>query len=110
MPFIHADHEYPTDQEGYLKNLSDWSPELAEAMAQADGVTLSEGHWEVLYFLREYYQQYKVAPPIRVLAKAIGRRIAKQKGNSKYLYGLFPYGPAKQASRYAGLPKPTNCI
>jgi len=47
---------------------------------------------------------------VRVLTKAVGKKMGKDKGNSKYLYGLFPYGPAKQACRYAGLPKPTGCV
>jgi tRNA 2-thiouridine synthesizing protein E len=44
------------------------------------------------------------------LTKAVGKKMGKEKGNSKYLYGLFPYGPGKQACRYAGLPKPTGCV
>ncbi len=101
---------YETDEEGYLANLSDWSQDLAEAMAKEDGCDLSENHWEVVNFLREYYEEYQIAPAVRVLTKAIGKRLGKEKGNSKYLYELFPYGPAKQACKYAGLPKPTGCV
>lgn len=101
---------YETDEEGYLANLSDWSHELAEAMARTDGCDLTENHWEVVNFLREYYEEYQIAPAVRVLTKAIGKRLGKDKGNSKYLYELFPYGPAKQACKYAGLPKPTGCV
>ena len=101
---------YETDEEGYLANLSDWSHELAEAMASMDGCDLTENHWEVVNFLREYYEEYQIAPAVRVLTKAIGKRLGKDKGNSKYLYELFPYGPAKQACKYAGLPKPTGCV
>ncbi|MGR3985144.1 MAG: TusE/DsrC/DsvC family sulfur relay protein [Gammaproteobacteria bacterium] len=101
---------YETDEEGYLANLSDWSAELAEAMAGADGCEMSAAHWDVVNFLREYYEEYQTAPAVRVLTKAIGRRMGKDKGNSKYLYELFPYGPAKQACKYAGLPKPTGCV
>ncbi len=101
---------YETDEEGYLANLSDWSQELAEAMASLDGCDLTENHWEVVNFLREYYEEYQIAPAVRVLTKAIGKRLGKDKGNSKYLYELFPYGPAKQACKYAGLPKPTGCV
>ncbi len=101
---------YDTDEEGYLANLSDWTPELCGAMAQADGADLSDHHWEVINFLREYYEEYQIAPAVRVLTKAIGKKLGKDKGNSKYLYELFPYGPAKQACKYAGLPKPTGCV
>ncbi len=99
-----------TDEEGYLANLNDWTPESAEAMAKEDGVELTDNHWEVINFLREYYDEYQIAPAVRVLTKAIGKKLGKEKGNSKYLYELFPYGPAKQACKYAGLPKPTGCV
>ncbi|MBK1735477.1 sulfurtransferase TusE [Halorhodospira abdelmalekii] len=100
----------PTDEEGYIQDLSQWSPELAEVMAQEDSQELTEQHWEVINFLREYYDEYQIAPAVRVLTKQIGKRLGPEKGNSKYLYELFPYGPAKQACRYAGLPKPTGCV
>lgn len=99
-----------TDEEGYLASLADWSPQVAETMAAADGCDLSDNHWEVLNFLRSYYEEYQIAPAVRVLTKAIGKKLGKDKGNSKYLYELFPYGPAKQACKYAGLPKPTGCV
>lgn len=101
---------YPTDEEGYLARLDDWRVEIAEAMARADGCALTGAHWEVINFLREYYAQYQIAPAVRILTKAIGKRLGKEKGNTKYLYELFPYGPAKQACKYAGLPKPTGCV
>ncbi len=100
----------PTDEEGYIEDLNLWSPEVAEIMAQEDGQELTEQHWEVINFLREYYDEYQIAPAVRVLTKQIGKRLGPEKGNSKYLYELFPYGPAKQACRYAGLPKPTGCV
>lgn len=99
-----------TDAEGYLANLSDWSVELAEAMAAKDGCVMTPNHWQVVNFLREYYAEYQIAPAVRVLTKVIGKRLGKDKGNSKYLYELFPHGPAKQACKYAGLPKPTGCV
>jgi len=99
-----------TDEEGYLANLSDWSVEVADRMANSDGCELSDNHWEVINFLRSYYEEYQIAPAVRVLTKAIGKKLGKDKGNSRYLYELFPYGPAKQACKYAGLPKPTGCV
>ena len=98
------------DEEGYIGNLNEWEPAVAEVMAKDDDCDLTEPHWEVIKFLREYYEEYQIAPAVRVLTKAIGKRLGKDKGNSKYLYALFPYGPAKQACRYAGLPKPTGCV
>lgn len=98
------------DEEGYLVNRDDWNEEVASAMAKADDCDLGDNHWEVINFLREYYDEYQIAPAVRVLTKAIGKKLGPDKGNSKYLYELFPYGPAKQACKYAGLPKPTGCV
>ena len=101
---------FETDEEGYLANLNDWNKDLAEAMATEDKINLSEDHWEIINFLREYYEEYQIAPAVRVLTKAVGKKLGKEKGNSKYLYELFPYGPGKQACKFAGLPKPTGCV
>jgi len=98
------------DEEGYLVDISIWSKELADLIAQDENIEMSEDHWEVVNFLREYYEEYQIAPAIRVLTKAIKKSLGDEKGNSKYLYELFPYGPAKQACKIAGLPKPTGCI
>ena len=99
-----------TDEEGFILRLDDWSEEAAESMAAEDNLTLTPEHWEVINFLRDYYTEFQIAPPVRKLTKAVGKKLGEEKGNSKYLYELFPYGPAKQACRYAGLPKPTGCV
>ncbi|HSH08188.1 MAG TPA: TusE/DsrC/DsvC family sulfur relay protein [Burkholderiales bacterium] len=99
-----------TDEEGYLADRGDWSEDVAKEMARIDNCDLTDAHWEVINFLREYYDEYQIAPAVRVLTKAIGKKLGPDKGNSKYLYELYPYGPAKQACKYAGLPKPTGCV
>lgn len=98
------------DEDGYLANRSDWTPSVAETMASLDEVTLTASHWEVIHLLQEYYDNYEIAPAIRILTKAVGKKLGKDKANSRYLYELYPQGPAKQACRYAGLPKPTGCV
>lgn len=98
------------DDDGYIINLGDWTPELAQFLADQDSIKLVEAHWEVINFLREYYQKYQIAPMIKILVKEIGKVMGPEKGNTKYLYELYPGGPAKQACRYAGLPKPTGCV
>ncbi len=99
-----------TDEEGYLVNLSDWTEDIAGEIAKGENVEMTPNHWEVVNFLRQYYDEYQIAPAVRVLTKAIGKQLGEEKGNSKYLYELFPYGPAKQACKIAGLPKPTGCV
>jgi dissimilatory sulfite reductase related protein len=101
---------YETDEEGYLVNLAEWTPEAGAYMAKTENVEMTDSHWEVVNFLRDYYNEYQIAPAVRVLTKAIGKQLGPDKGNSKYLYELFPYGPAKQACKIAGLPKPTGCV
>jgi len=98
-----------TDTEGYLLNLADWSPEVAGRLAEEENIALTDAHWEVINFLRDYYAEYQIAPAVRVMTKAIGKQLGEEKGNSKYLFELFPYGPAKQGCKLAGLPKPTGC-
>ncbi len=98
------------DEEGYLSNINEWTPELAELLAKDEKIDLTPEHWEVIDFLREYYEEYQIAPAIRVLVKAMKKKYGKEKGSNKYLYELFPYGPAKQACKVGGLPKPTGCI
>jgi tRNA 2-thiouridine synthesizing protein E len=98
------------DEEGYLVNLGDWTEDVANFIAKGEGLDMSENHWEVVNFLRKYYEEYQIAPAVRVLTKAIGKTLGPDKGNSQYLYELFPYGPAKQACKIAGLPKPTGCV
>ncbi|PKG73201.1 sulfurtransferase TusE [Shewanella sp. Choline-02u-19] len=99
-----------TDHQGYLKVVNDWSPELALIIAQDEQIVLTDAHWEVINFVRHFYLEFKTSPAIRVLVKAIGQKLGADKGNSKYLYTLFPIGPAKQATKIAGLPKPAKCI
>ena len=99
-----------TDEEGYLLNRDEWTDDVAKALVVGEGLDMTENHWEVVNFLRECYEEYQIAPAVRVLTKAIGKKLGKDKGNSKYLYELFPYGPAKQACKIAGLPKPTGCV
>ncbi|MBS4096167.1 MAG: TusE/DsrC/DsvC family sulfur relay protein [Sulfuricella sp.] len=99
-----------TDSEGYLRDLSLWSEDLAKNIATKEKLELTNNHWEVIHYLRQGYAASGTVPNIRLLQKAMAREYGPEKGDSKYLYALFPYGPAKQACRIAGLPKPTGCV
>lgn len=101
---------YELDDDGYLVDWQQWNENVATHMAKEDGITLGEEHWEIIRFLREYFQKYQIAPMIKILTKEIGKTMGKEKGNTKYLYELYPAGPAKQACKFAGLPKPTGCV
>ncbi|MDD4335367.1 MAG: TusE/DsrC/DsvC family sulfur relay protein [Desulfotomaculaceae bacterium] len=96
--------ELELDEEGFIINPEDWSEELAGALAADEGLLeLKEDHWKIIYYLRDYYQRYQIAPMIRKLCKDTGCSL-------KYIYELFPSGPAKGACKLAGLPKPAGCV
>ncbi|MCO6353623.1 TusE/DsrC/DsvC family sulfur relay protein [Pseudoalteromonas shioyasakiensis] len=99
-----------TDKQGYLLDSNDWCEDLAPIIAEQENITLSEQHWEVVHFVRDFYVEYNTSPAIRMLVKAMAQKLGEEKGNSMYLYKLFPKGPAKQATKIAGLPKPARCI
>ncbi len=101
---------YEVDEEGYLLDWSEWTEGIAAVMAKEDGLELGEEHKDVIKFLREYFEKYQIAPMIKILTKELKKKYGKEKGSTKYLYELYPGGPAKQACRYAGLPKPTGCV
>jgi tRNA 2-thiouridine synthesizing protein E len=110
MPYDFNGAVVEADEEGYIQDISLWTRELAELIAKDENIEMTDDHWEVVNFLRDYYEEYQIAPAVRILTKAIKKSLGPDKGNSKYLYELFPYGPAKQACKIAGLPKPTGCV
>ncbi len=99
-----------TDKDGYLLNLNDWTEEVAQLIAEKENLALTEAHWEVIHFVRHFYEEYNTSPAIRMLVKAMAEKFGEEKGNSRYLQRLFPEGPAKQATKLAGLPKPAKCL
>ena len=105
-----AGKDLKVDYWGNLANPSDWNDEIAKAMAKTDGIELTPDHWEVIHFLRAYYEEYQSTPNARMLPKAIAKKLGAGKGNLQYLWELFPYGPFKQGCKYAGLPSPTGRI
>ena len=108
--FIFEGNEIETDSEGFLKDTTQWSEAMAEVIAAQEGITLAVEHWEVVRFVREFYLEFNTSPAIRMLVKAMANKFGEENGNSLYLYRLFPKGPAKQATKIAGLPKPVKCI
>jgi tRNA 2-thiouridine synthesizing protein E len=99
-----------TDDEGYLLDLRDWNDRAAEQLAEQEGISLSEAHWEILWLLRDYYARFELSPANRALVNFVRRELADRKVNSAYLMKLFGGSPAKMAAKLAGLPKPDNCL
>jgi tRNA 2-thiouridine synthesizing protein E len=98
-----------TDQ-GFLVNGADWNEAVACRLAESNAIQLSPQHWEIILFIRHYYQQVKHLPNARIFTKAIAKEFGEDKGNSRYLHQLFPDGPLKCACKLAGLPKPPTCL
>jgi dissimilatory sulfite reductase related protein len=91
------------DAEGFLEDPAAWTPDMAVEIATANGIVLTDRHWQVVNFMRSTYLETGTAPSIRTLGKASGVPI-------KELYHLFPKGPAKLAAKVGGIPKPRGCI
>ena len=105
-----SDKNVPVDNEGHLKNLSDWNEAVAEALALQENISLSPNHWEVLRHLRQFHSRHHMSPANRALVSLIKRELGESKGHSSYLMNLFRGSPAKTACKIAGLPKPDNCL
>ena len=98
--------EIETDSEGYLRNLDDWSEDFARAQARREGLELTAEHWELIRFLRQFYQERGVQPQVRVMIRHFAQAWGPERGNNHYLHELFPRGgPQKQGNRLAGLLK-----
>ncbi len=110
MSFVINNETIETDKEGYLENINDWSESIAEHIAQAEALILTQEHWDVIHLLRQFYHEFELSPAMRPLVKYVGLHLGKDKGNSIYLLTLFPPSPAKIASKIAGLPRPANCL
>lgn len=95
---------------GNLANLEDWSEDLAVALAEKEGIQLTDEHWMVISFLRRFYFKYGVAPMVAILIKHMTEELGSEVADKAHLYELFPKGPARQGSRIAGLPSPQGCI
>lgn len=94
----------PTDSEGYLQNLDDWSEDFARALADQEGLVLTDRHWEVIRFLRAYFQERDVQAQVRVMVKHFSEKWGAELGSNRHLHDMFPRGgPQKQGNRLAGL-------
>ena len=98
------------DKEGFLRQLSQWNPAVAEQISNTEGISLEKSHWEIISLLRDYYQEFDSSPAMRPLIKYCAQKLGNEKGKSIYLLSLFPGSPAKIGSKIAGLPKPDNCL
>jgi len=91
---------------GYLVDLNDWNEKVAVAIAAADGIEMTQKHWDLVNYLRdEYVNNASNQPNTRTIVKAMQKAWNDNKLDTKVLFELFPKGPDKQASKVAGLPE-----
>ena len=92
------------DEDGFIQDPEQWNEDVAADLAKTEGVdSLTEEHWVLINYLRNYYLKFGIAPMIRKVCK-------ETKFDLKKIYELFPSGPAKGGCKVAGLPKPTGCV
>jgi dissimilatory sulfite reductase related protein len=96
--------EVEIDEDGFIQEPDLWDKAMAEDLAKTeDAYPMNDDHWTVVNFLRNYFVEFGIAPPVRMITKKTGIDLKK-------IYELFPGGPAKGACKVAGLPKPTGCV
>jgi tRNA 2-thiouridine synthesizing protein E len=98
------------DNEGYLLNTEDWSPELAAVIARDENLELTDDRLEIVNFVRTHFEERETIPELRTLLKALRERHGKDKATRKYVYNLFPYGYGQQACKIAGMRKPLKLL
>lgn len=105
MPTFEVEgRKYDVDEDGFLQEPTLWSDDVAKDFARCEGLdALTEEHWKLIHYIRNYYVQFGIAPMVRKLCKETGLNLSR-------IYELFPSGPAKGACKLAGLPKPTGCV
>jgi tRNA 2-thiouridine synthesizing protein E len=98
------EHEVEVDSEGYLVDLSDWSEAFVRAQAAEEGLVLTDEIWEVIRYLRDFYERHEVQANVLEIIKHFRRVWGPEHGNNRYLHSIFPRGgPQKQGNRLAGL-------
>lgn len=95
-----------TDEEGYLIDPGEWSESVAHQLAQTEQLQLEEDHWQVIRFMRSYYDDHQIAADARFVVRHLADACGYGKDAKRRLFQLFPYGYVKQACKIAGMKRP----
>ncbi len=98
------------DREGYLLDPAQWNTDVAEVLAEKENIELTDDVWEVVNFVRDYYEERQAVPEHRLLLQELKRRHGKEKASRKYVYNMFPYGYGQQACKIAGMRVPLKLL
>ena len=104
------DREIEVDNEGYLLNPDDWNLDVANKMSNIINIEMTEHHWEVVNYVRDYFDSNYAVPEFRHALKFLKEKIGQDIVNRKFVYKLFPYGYGQQACKIAGMRKPLKII
>jgi tRNA 2-thiouridine synthesizing protein E len=99
-----------TDNEGYLLNPDLWDETIALQIAESENIPMTNAHWEIVHFVRTYFEVYQSVPENRTLLKTLRERHGKDIATRKYIHKLFPYGFGQQACKIAGMRKPLKLL
>jgi tRNA 2-thiouridine synthesizing protein E len=91
------------NDDGFMTVASEWTEELAAALAEKEGIALTDSHWTIINFCREQAGDSGAAPTLRQITSGAGV-------TTKDLFKLFPKGPAKKVAKISGLGKPEGCV
>jgi tRNA 2-thiouridine synthesizing protein E len=101
-----------TDEDGFLVNRADWTQNVAEAIAKADNIEMTDSHWGLVEAARVHYKKHQQHLSGNELVHMLGQHLKEKTPHqtrhdiNEYLYQLFSHSPEKQLAKIAGLPKP----
>ena len=104
------DRQLRTDEEGFLEDPSEWDRDVAEIIAEQEGLPLDEARWTVVDFVREHFESNHTVPEARTVLKYLRETLGEEQATRKYLHTLFPYGYGQQACKIAGMRKPRKLM
>ncbi len=109
-PLVVAGRRLATDQLGYLLDPADWTEQVAQTIAEHEGITLGREHWAVIGIVRDWFEERQSVPEARVLLKAMRLSLGEEHGTRRYLHQLFPYGYGSQVCKIAGMTMPRKVM
>ncbi len=99
-----------TNEQGFLRDLDEWSEEFAAELARRDGIELFVDHWELIWYFRDYYAENQTNPTMHIMVRSLGKtkgaHYHDQKAYERHIYQLFPADPIHELCKLAGLPMP----
>ena len=99
-----GENKVDLDNDGFMLEPQSWDDQIACAIAKDEGIEeMSDEHWAIVNFIRDYWKENDLAPPVRLICEELGVGV-------RQIYKLFTSGPARGACRIAGLPKPDGCV